>query len=253
MTNPPKWQIRRAFERAAQTYDQAASIQQIVCHGLLSGLPTQLPLARVLDAGCGTGFAHPLLRQRFPQAALYSLDLAQAMLNTHPADDLKIQGDLESLPLSDRSQGLYWSSLAMQWCDLPQVLAEARRVLVPGGHLALATLAEGTFVELRTAFAGLDNYAHTLQFATLDCFQAALRTAGFQHISLERRQEQAVYSDLKQLLMAVKAVGANQVGTGRRKGLFSRQALNTLADRYEAYRTAAGLPLSYDVLYCHAR
>ncbi|MDR2839456.1 MAG: hypothetical protein LBV49_12955, partial [Azonexus sp.] len=35
---PPKTHIRRAFERAAPTYDAAAAIQREICHALLARL-----------------------------------------------------------------------------------------------------------------------------------------------------------------------------------------------------------------------
>ena len=56
----------------------------------------------------------------------------------------------------------------MQWCDLPAVLREAHRLLRPAGHLALASLGPDTFHELRRAFAGVDEYRHTLAFHTAD-------------------------------------------------------------------------------------
>ena len=51
---------------------------------------------------------------------------------------------------------------------------------------------------------------------------------------------------------AVKAVGANQVGDGRRTGLMSRASFLRAEAAYEAQRTADGLPLTYDVLTLHA-
>lgn len=250
---PEKWQVQRAFDRAAKTYDQAATLQQRVCHQLLTQLPIENMPQRILDAGCGTGYGWQLLTQRYPQAEIHSLDFARAMLTTHPAEQLKTQGDLEQLPIAKHCMDLYWSSLAVQWCDLAQVVHEARRVLRTDGHLALATLAEGTFIELKTAFSGLDAYQHTLDFVSEADLVSALKQAGFHQIHVEKRRKQTVYPSLRHLLRAVKDVGANQLGAGRRKGLLTRHALQTLTERYEAFRSTEGLPLSYEVIYCHAR
>jgi malonyl-CoA O-methyltransferase len=44
------------------------------------------------------------------------------------------------------------SSLAFQWfADLPAAIARLRALLAPGGWLAFATLAEGSFAEWRAA------------------------------------------------------------------------------------------------------
>ena len=60
-----KRHIRRAFDRAADSYDQAAALQRQVCDALESSLPPgdgQLPAGFLLDAGCGTGLSGPFLK-----------------------------------------------------------------------------------------------------------------------------------------------------------------------------------------------
>ena len=71
-------------------------------------------------------------------------------------------------------------------------------------------------------------------------------------VSVQRTTQMAHYADFKSLLRAVKAVGANQVGDGRRTGLMSRASFLRAEAAYEAQRTADGLPLTYDVLTLHA-
>ena len=61
MTRPSKARIRQSFERAAPTYDSAASVQRRICHDLIDRLPA-LPIDRLLDANYNTNYALPLLR-----------------------------------------------------------------------------------------------------------------------------------------------------------------------------------------------
>lgn len=252
MTKPSKARVRQSFERAASSYDSAAEIQRRICDRLLDTLP-QLAVARLIDAGCGTGYALPLLCRRFPHAQAIGLDLSPAMLRriAHPC--CRLAGDLERLPLADASLDLYWSSLAVQWCDLPAALREARRLLRPGGTLALASLGPQTFGELRLAFTGVDEYRHTLPFHDAGETQDMACAAGFAAVAVQPATEIAHYPDFKSLLRSVKAVGANQVGLGRRPGLMSRGAFLRAEAAYEAQRTAAGLPLTYDVITLIAR
>jgi malonyl-CoA O-methyltransferase len=253
MAKPSKTRIRQAFERAAPTYDGASGIQREVCHALLTTLAAAAPPAVLLDAGCGTGYALTLLAERFPAAERFAVDLSPAMLGRIAVPCHRLAGDLERLPLAAGSLDLYWSSLAVQWCDLPLALAEARRVLRPGGRLALATLGPETFHELRYAFASVDDYRHTLAFHTSEDIARLAAAAGFTGVAVRRQRHLAHYADFRALLRAVKAIGANQLGDGRRRHLMGRAAFAAAEAAAERQRTAAGLPLTYDVAILEAQ
>ena len=251
-TRPSKARIRQSFERAAPTYDSAAAIQRRICTRLAEGLPDITP-ARLLDAGCGTGYAQADLQARFPDAHAVALDLSPGMLQHVASPCCRVAGDLEHLPLADDSLDLYWSSLAVQWCDLAIALHEARRTLQPNGTVALASLGPATFHELRHAFADVDAHRHTLSFHSPDEIRRLASAAELSAIDIRRSTEIAHYADFKTLLRAVKAIGANQLGDGRRTSLMSRSSFQQAEAACEQLRTPAGLPLTYDVIYLYAR
>jgi malonyl-CoA O-methyltransferase len=251
---PPKQRVRESFERAAATYDAAAVLQRQVCDHLLADFDLDPAPLSIVDAGCGTGYGARLLRSRWPAAHLTAVDFAPAMLAQTRGDaDLCLAADIEALPCQDESFTAWWSSLTVQWCDAAKVFAEARRVLLPGGRLALSTLGPDTFQELREAFTGIDRYRHTLSFSEPVAIHAALLRAGFADIRLVRRPISLHYPDLKSLLRAVKDIGANSVGEGARTGLFGRSAWQQVQAAYEQHRTPAGLPARYDVILAYAR
>jgi malonyl-CoA O-methyltransferase len=249
---PPKHQIRLAFEKAADTYDSAAKVQRWIAARLIGGLPETRNPAAILDAGCGTGFAQEMLALRYPAARRIALDFSRAMLRQVARLEFGIVGDVEHLPLRDALVDLYWSNLTAQWCHPERLAREAFRVLRPGGLLALSSLAPGTFVELEEAFAAVDDHRHILDFAPPEVLHAALDQAGFRALRIRQEPCIAHYKDLKSLLQAIKSIGANQVGARRRPGLMGRDAWKKLEAAYETRRTARGLPLTYQVVLCHA-
>lgn len=253
-----KQAIRQSFDRAAPRYDTAAALQRQVCELLLANVPDLAP-ASILDAGCGTGYALGLLERRWPAARLVAADFAPGMLRVASRNRQAICADVEALPFTPASFDLYWSSLTFQWCDTARAVAEAARVLAPGGHLAISSLAAGTLTELDDAFAGVDGHDHVLSFATADALAKACAAAGLDDIGIEQRRLCLHYADLPTLLRGLKTIGANQIGHAsqgdrkRRPGLLGRQAWRAIEARYEMRREATGLPATYEVMLCRAR
>jgi malonyl-CoA O-methyltransferase len=243
-----KHAVRRAFDRAAATYDSAATLQRRVCELLLAELP-DTPPAVILDAGCGTGYALGLVATRWPTSTIVAIDFAPAMVTIAGGG---VCADIEALPFADASFDLYWSSLSFQWCDAGRSVGEAARVLAPGGRLAVSSLAPGTLAELGMAFVGTDSHRHVLDFPPAETLAAACADAGLTAVRLERRTLRFHHDALATLLRELKALGANQVGAGRRPGLMGRQTWQTMQNRYEAQREPAGLPATFEVVLCVA-
>ena len=250
---PIKQRVRESFARAALTYDSAAVVQRRVCERLLDELGFQGSPSRIVDAGCGTGYGAHLLRSRWPAVHIAGVDFAPAMLDLAQSHaDACFAADIEKLPFEAGHFDLWWSSLTIQWCDTDRVFSEALRVLKSAGQLAVSTLGPGTFEELRDAFSGVDQNRHTLPFSEPGTIGEALARAGLGKISVQRETHTLHYPDLKTLLRAVKAIGAQNVGAGGRSGMMGRGAWQQLEAAYEAQRQSAGLPASYDVILAYA-
>src|SRR5213596_444099 len=74
--------VRRAFERAAATYDAAAVLQREIGQRMAERLDlVKLKPASILDAGCGTGEALGELHARYPGAGLLGIDFAFRMIS----------------------------------------------------------------------------------------------------------------------------------------------------------------------------
>ena len=102
--------IRRRFERAAATFDDADFVHAATRDGLLSRLePLLVETRTVIDLGAATGAANRALEKRFKGAKVIAVDFAHHMLKN--ARKKKswfskasfIQADATALPFSNAS------------------------------------------------------------------------------------------------------------------------------------------------------
>lgn len=250
---PDKRQIAASFSRAAGSYDAVAALQRKVGIQLLAQLPEAMSVQRWLDLGCGTGFFSRELAGRYPSACGSALDIAQGML-VHARElggaQYFIGGDAECLPLASGTQQLIFSSLAVQWCaDFAAVLAEAQRVLLPGGVFAFSSLCVGTLQELRDSWQTVDGMVHVNRFRPLQEYQRLCDASGFADVQLQRQAEVLHFDDVRQLTHELKALGAHNLNPGRPGGLTGRARIRALVEAYEQRREPQGLPATYQVVY----
>ena len=154
------------------------------------------------------------------------------------------------MPLASGTQQLIFSSLAVQWCaDFAAVLAEAQRVLLPGGVFAFSSLCVGTLQELRDSWQAVDGMVHVNRFRPLEEYQRLCHLSGFADVQLQRQAEVLHFADLRQLTGELKALGAHNLNPGRPGGLTGRARIRALVDAYELRRQPHGLPATYQVVY----
>lgn len=248
-----KQAIASSFSRAAQTYDAVASLQRDVGNKLLQTLQPDACADLVMDLGCGTGFFTPALQQKFPQANILGLDLAEGMLqfarDRHHGSFTWLCGDAEQMPLADDSVDVIFSSLALQWCaDMPKLLAEVRRVLKPGGQIVFSTLGPRTFHELKSAWRQVDDYVHVNQFCEPELLCAQVQ-AELQLQDFVRVDSVLEFASLNELTRSIKALGAHNMNQGRARGLSGRKKIAAFKAAYENFRRNNLLPATYDVYY----
>lgn len=120
------------------------------------------PTDRVLDLGCGDGTLTAELARITAQ--VIGAEVAEAAINRaaqrHPDLRYALIGIDRPLPFADNEFDLVWSSEVIEHvADTARWLSEVRRVLVPGGRLALTTPSHG---RLRLALGGIERYSEPL-------------------------------------------------------------------------------------------
>ena len=127
---------------AAKHYDVARQLPTATTALWLGALKSAIgdhEIATILDLGCGTGRFSTALRQAF-SCRVIGVEPSAAMLRVARVkeDIVWLQGQAENLPLSDGAVDLvFMSQVFHHLVDSRTALSEIRRVLKPGGLLAI--------------------------------------------------------------------------------------------------------------------
>ena len=260
--------LRKAFEHAATSYDQAAVLQREISDRMFARLDyiKYLPNS-ILDAGSGTGYGTQKLGERYPNSRLMALDIAWAMLQqAKPFDPWWYQfwpfysrqtqyicADIECLPVKDESVGMVWSNLALQWCnDLDRTFREINRVLTTDGLFMFSTFGPDTLKELRHAFETADTFVHVNQFIDMHDIGDLLVHNRFATPVMDMEYITVTYDEIMGIMRDLKAIGAHNVAKGRQRGLTGKTKWQRVVDQYETMRSNGKLPATFEVIYGHA-
>lgn len=268
VSNSPnhKLAIARRFNKAAETYNEAAFLEKEVGSRLIDRLDyiKQDP-STILDLGGGTGIFSEQLALKYPKATLFNLDLAEGMLRKASAalqnnmqrsnsNILMISGDAENLPLANQSIDFIFSNCVFHWChDLSKLFKELQRVLKPEGLLLFSTLGPDTLKELRESFYEIDSNAHVNNFMDMHLVGDALLQAAFLDPVMDMEQLVLTYPTVVRLIEEIKKSGSAYVLRDYYAGLSSKNLYQQLCGHYEKFKLDLGqVPATIEIVYGHA-
>ncbi|MEK4006853.1 malonyl-ACP O-methyltransferase BioC [Paenibacillus sp. FSL H3-0333] len=275
--------IRRQFNRSANSYDAHAQVQRIMSDrlaGSFIGWKNKGNVAglNILEIGCGTGTLTEILINEWPSASITALDIAPAMIKLAEQRVLSAEANIIGKITSDRLRLLHadvemWapeaptasfdlivSNACFQWLSNPrQTIGQLRRMLRPGGMLIFTTFGPDTFYEMHRAFnevyraSGLEPQRHGLTFRSTDQWTNLIKESGFTNIQYERSIQTEKYASARDFLHSVKAMGASTSEAVTMGGLSSRRLFTNMYKEYEGkFSVQGGVAASYDLLLIQA-
>ena len=134
--------LAAGFAEVAESYDRGRPEYAPAVVGALAAELGLAPTATVLDLAAGTGkFSRALLAAGLDLVAVEPLAELRELLVGAVGAARVLDGLAERIPLEDDSVDAVTVADAFHWFDQPAALAEIRRVLRPGGGLALISTA----------------------------------------------------------------------------------------------------------------
>lgn len=153
--------------------------------GLAETLLLLMPPLVIADLGAGEGTVSELLARRAKRVIAVDnsekmVEFGAALARDHGVTNLEYRlGDLEALPISNGEVDVAFFSQSLHHAAHPKAaLAEAHRILKPGGRVLILDLMKHHFEEARAMYAHL-----WLGFSKVE-LQRLLKDAGFGNISI---------------------------------------------------------------------
>lgn len=193
----PKAAARAIYDRLSRRYDLLAGTAERKPREAALDLLAPVAGETILEIGCGTGYALSRLARAVGDTGMvHGLDLSRGMLEVARrrlvdaglADRVSLRvGDGATLPYPDSAYDAVFMSFTLELFDTPEiplVLAECRRVLRPGGRLAVVALSRKCKGSLSRAMVGLYEWFHERLPGYVDCrpiyIDDALTASGFE-------------------------------------------------------------------------
>jgi malonyl-CoA O-methyltransferase len=258
-----KKRISQHFSISAPNYDRASVVQRQAADELLNmakGLAS--PPGRIIDIGCGTGYASRKLKSIFPDSFIISLDLAEGMLKQakkcfgagNPFNG--VRGDVEFLPIKNNSAQLIFTNATLQLCNQIELTVDGmQRVLKSGGIFLGTTFGPTTLKQIYQAWEVVDpdNIAeHRFNFYPTDYWDSIFTAGDWGAHTLEVKVQTQYYPTAMEALNSIRMAGVKNSLNARKKSLTGRKIFLKFVDELEKQREPQGIPLTYEIFFFKA-
>lgn len=223
-----KSKIKSNFNKAHQSYNQAAILQKYVAKNLVNLAKSNIDKSdNIVDLGCGTGFVAEEILQKFSDKKIFQLDIAQKMLKTNPFTTPKITADIELLPFKENIFDLALSSLSFQWLNhLESTVVEVLKTVKSKGNFYFSLITDGSLQELKSTCNQCNTKLSTNDFIGVYDLEKKLSKFDYK-IKLETII--LPYQNLRELLKSIKSIGASY---NKEKNILTKSSLDKISNFY---------------------
>jgi len=228
--------LLRTRQRRARTSGPATFLLDRVVEELGERLSVVVrPFERAVDLGTPT----EALRRVLAAGGKIATLVAASPSVVADGLSLAVAADEEALPFADASLDLVVSALALQFVnDLPGTLIQIRRALKPDGLLLAAMIGGDSLSELREAFTEAESEIEggisprVSPFADIRDLGALLQRAGFALPVVDSDRLTVRYDNPLVLMRDLRAMGATNILTERRRTPLRRATLQRMLEIY---------------------
>ncbi len=255
--------VRRATNRTALHLQRHSEVHGTIALNLLERLDLlRKPPQRLLVLGCGHGTELPLLRKRYPRALVVGADIADLRLELiaarrrfwQSAQPLLCFDPSERFPFADDAFDLVIGNLVLPWVFPASTFAtELNRVIAPQGGFFLSTAGPDTLLELRQAWAAIDDHVHVNAMPDMHDLGDLLVGAGVADPVVDVERLAVRYSSAQAMLAELRGLGLGCALAGRRRGLYGSTIDNRLGDQLASLSVDqdGSVLASLEIVYAH--
>jgi len=258
MTNYYKKIINKNFSNKAYDYENHALVQKYTAKELVKQLSLIIDLKNfnhknIIDLGSGTSLVGKEFYKinQSKNNLFCELDLSLEMLKSSQNTSrnfLKIQSDIENLPLQKNNFDLILSSFAFHWLsDYQKNFSNIFCLLKPQGILAFCLPVSGSCEQLKEL-----NLVNINDFPNMNYLHNCLDNAGFKAMSTNHQKYLQTFENAFEALNSFKKIGANNKFNNQN---FSSKKFANLKEFYKKnlHNSAKKFNLDWQLYFCFFR
>jgi malonyl-CoA O-methyltransferase len=247
---------KKLKKHVSEKYIESAIVQKEIINRLMERLSfINLSPRKVADLGSGVGLSTESLLKLHPNSEFYMMDYSFKSLNSNILQNKSVNSvcaDFKNIPFENNTFDFVFSSSALHWeLDIKSSFEEVYRILKPGGLFLFSTYGPDTLIELRSAWAQIDDYKHVNDFYDMHDIGDLMLNLNFMDSVLDTEKIIIQYDNVKQLQKDLKNIGSKVLRDKDEEiPLQGNIKMRLMYQEYEKFRSKSGeLPATYEVIY----